>query len=233
MKTYAIIPARSGSKGIPNKNIVNLLGRPLIAYTIHHALNTPEISKVFVSTDDQRIASVAVDCGADVIKRPRDISGDSSPVEDTIKHFLFTLEQDQDELDILVFLQTTSPIRKKDDISLAIDTFISEAADSLFSSRKIEGFIWGKRGLSYKPIGYKPNKRPMRQELSAINEEENGSIYIFKPWILKKYNARIGGKVASYHMDLFSSIQIDEPEDIEIAEKVLTVFDKYSVPGEY
>src|SRR4030043_1395576 len=85
-KIIAIIPARGGSKGIPKKNIINFSGRPLLAWSIEDAKNSSLIDAVYVSTDDKEIAKVSQKYGAEVIWRPKEISGDFSPSEDTLKH---------------------------------------------------------------------------------------------------------------------------------------------------
>ena len=110
MHTVAIIPARGGSKGLQNKNIYPVAGRPLLAWTILQALASTSIERVFVTTDDQAIASVAKEYGAEVIVRPAELSGDKATSESAILHAAGVIEQDYHiPLDIIVFLQATSP----------------------------------------------------------------------------------------------------------------------------
>lgn len=218
LRIVCIIPARGGSKGIKNKNIQLILGKPLIAYSIKHSLNTISITNTYVSTDSEEIAEIAEKYSAKVIIRPDDISGDYSKVEEALKHSLTSINE---EPDLVVFLQVTSPIRKKNDISNAIRKLIDEGADSLFSSRKIEGFIWKANSINLTPINYDFRNRPMRQDLDYQYKEENGSIYIFKPEILEKYNSRLESKITDYPMDLLSSVQIDYPNDIKLVENIL------------
>ena len=85
-KIVAIIPARKGSKGIKDKNIINLNGKPLVAYSINYAKNSNLIDKTFVSTDGKKIASISKKFGADIIRRPKNISGDNIALEPTISH---------------------------------------------------------------------------------------------------------------------------------------------------
>lgn len=218
MKIYSFIPARGGSKGIPNKNICPILGEPLLLYSLKHSINTKAITKTFVSTDSKEIADLSLNNGASVIDRPKEISGDFSTTEQALKHFLNIIDE---KPDLVVFLQATSPVRRKDDISNAINRIIDKGADSLFSSRKIEGFIWKDNIESIKPINYEYGNRPMRQELKIHYKEENGSIYIFKPKILEKYNSRLGGIITDYPMDLLSSAQVDSLNDIQVIEDIL------------
>lgn len=218
MNIIAIIPARGGSKEIPQKNIIDFAGKPLIAWTIEQAKSSNLIYDVYVSSDSQEILTVASNYGAKPILRPKAISGDKSSSESALLH---ALNQIRKEPDLVVFLQATSPIRKKDDIDNAINKFIDEGADSLFSSRKIEGFIWREHNKRISPVNYDYMNRPMRQEIKNYYKEENGSIYIFKPRILLEMNARLGKKIIDYPMDMLCSIQIDYPEDIKLAESIL------------
>jgi len=207
-----IIPARGGSKGIPKKNIQLLHGKPLIVHSIQQALNTKSIDKVIVSTDSDDIQDVSLEAGATVILRPDEISGDSAQSEQALIHVLDTIKE---QPDIIVFLQATSPLRQKDDIQNAIDLFIKEDADSLFSSNELHGFVWQLGTLrSWKSEGYKV--RPMRQSM-ARKVIENGSIYIFRQEVLRHYNSRLGGHIIDYPMHPFCQFQIDTPEDIELA----------------
>lgn len=219
MKTITIIPARGGSKGIKNKNIIKLAGRPLIGWTIEQARNSLLIKEVFVSTDDNKIADISRDFGAEVIMRPAVLSTDISSSEEALLHALDVIESmDKRKIDIVVFLQATSPIREKNDIDNAISKFLSEQADSLFSCVRLEDyFIWGKKDESYVSVNYDFQNRKIRQHI-VPQYLENGSIYIFKPELLRKEKNRLGGKIAIYEMAFWKSYQVDELDDLEICE---------------
>lgn len=228
-RILALIPARGGSKGIPRKNIQSLGGKPLLAYSIEAALKTPSIDRVVVSTDDDDIGAVARQYGAEVIWRPAEISGDSASSESALLHALDHLQDlNGYQPDLVVFLQATSPIRQPHDVQNAIDHLLQEDADSLFSACHIEGFIWQSVGGRISPVNYEPERRPLRQELEKEIVEENGSIYIFKPWVLRQHHSRLGGKIAIYPMSRLSSLQIDRPADLELAEKVLSILPSQS-----
>ena len=257
-QTLCIIPARGGSKGISGKNIRPLGGKPLLAWSIEQARQTPQVSQVFVSTDSAEIAAVARDYGAEVIMRPPEISGDTASSESALIHALDYLERaeggnlkPEDQLenererancqapsavglqlsafsfqpctpDLVVFLQPTSPLREADDIQKAIETLEREQADSLFSACRVEGFVWraekdgGVRSFSYDHLN-----RPRRQD-APEDLIENGSIYIFKPWVLRQFNNRLGGKIAVYRMSHLNSFQIDDPADLELVESLMS-----------
>jgi N-acylneuraminate cytidylyltransferase len=220
----AIIPARGGSKGIPKKNIQPLAGKPLLAYTIQSAKRAHSIARVVVSTDDAEIAAVAEQYGAEVIWRPADISGDTATSESALLHALDHLrDREGYEPDLVVFLQATSPLRQSDDIQKAIETLAREEADSLFSACPVEGFVWRSSAAGVAPLNYDPTARPRRQELAEEILEENGSIYIFKPWVLRNYDSRLGGKIAVYRMSRLDSFQVDTFADLKWMEKLLSI----------
>lgn len=220
-KVLAIIPARGGSKGIPGKNVHPLAGKPLIAYTIEQALAASRVTRVVVSTDSDTIADVARRYGAEVVRRPDSLSGDEATSESALLHCLDSLKTgEQYEPDLVVFLQATSPLRSASDIEQAITTFENEQADSLFSACPQHGFVWRVKAGSVAPLNYDPRCRPRRQA-APDDIVENGSIYIFKPWVLSELECRLGGKIAVYRMAWLDSLQIDEPADIPVVEFLL------------
>lgn len=212
-KTIAVIPARGGSKGIPNKNIVDFCGRPLVAWTIIQAMHTKEIDAVYVSSDSEEILSVGMKYGAKAIKRPAEISGDRANTESAIQH---ALEVTGNSVGAVVILQPTSPLRKSDDLSRAISQFRDGNCDSLFSGAVLEDFlIWEKDANAVlKSLNYDYKNRGMRQD-RAPQYVENGSIYISKPKIIADGN-RLGGSIGIYLMNYWQSFEIDCFEDLEI-----------------
>jgi N-acylneuraminate cytidylyltransferase len=222
MPVIAIIPARGGSKGIPRKNLLPLAGKPLLAHSILQARQTPTITRVVVSTDDQEIAAVAREWDAEVILRPSEISGDRASSESALLHALdFLKHKEGYDPGFVVFLQATSPIRRPGEIQAAIEALRRENADSLFSACRVEGFTWRLRNGSVAPVNYDPAKRPLRQELLEEIWEENGSLYIFKPFVLREFNSRLGGKIVLHPMSRLDSFQIDEPGDFELIEALM------------
>jgi len=216
-----IIPARGGSKGIPDKNLYKVAGKPLIAHTIEQALATAAVKRVVVSTDDSRIAGTAKQYGAEIIRRPKNISGPKATSESALLHALVALKKNEHyEPQIVLFLQATSPLRESGDIQEAIETLAREKADSLFSYTRTHSFVWRKRGHRWQDYTYDYKKRPRRQD-APLDVMENGSIYIFKPWVLRKFKNRLGGKIAGYEMSLRTSFQIDTQEDSDLIEKLM------------
>lgn len=223
MEILAIIPARGGSKGIPRKNVQLLGGKPLIAWSIEAALKAPSVGRVVVSTDDAEIGDVSHKYGAEVVWRPANISGDEATSESALEHVLKTLaERDSYRPDLVVFLQATSPLRASGDVQGAINTMLDSGVDSLFSGCPIEGFIWARYlDDAVRPINFDPNHRLRRQDRIGTHWEENGSIYVFYPWVLEQYSRRIAGHVAVYPMGRLNSYQVDEPADLELMERLL------------
>lgn len=217
----ALIPARGGSRGIPRKNIQPVGGKPLLAYSIEHARQSPAVTRVIVSTDDSEIARVAQERSAEVIWRPAEISGDTATSESALLHALDHLRNTEDyEPDLVVFLQATSPLRQPDDVQKAVETLQYEQADSLFSACRVHGFVWRKQGDQLLSLTYDYRNRLRRQD-SSEDLVENGSIYVFKPWVLRQFNNRLGGKIAVYLMNVLDSFQVDEQEDLSLMEQLL------------
>lgn len=213
-----IIPARGGSKGIPRKNIRLVAGKPLLAHTLEQALGTPSISRVVVSTDSAEIASITAQYGAEVVWRPSEISGDAAPSEAALLHTLdYLRDKEAYEPEFVVFLQATSPIRQKNDIENAVQTFRAQEADSLLSLGPLEGFVWRNEGGALTSLNYDYRHRQRRQD-APEDLIENGSIYVFKPWVLRTYHNRLGGKIVSYRMGAVESLQVDEEEDLVLVE---------------
>ena len=213
IEVLGIIPARGGSKGVHKKNIRLLAGKPLINYTIENALDSNLISRVIVSTDDIDIISTADQCGAEVVRRPLELATDTCSSELALLHTLDYLERKEKYVpDIVVFLQATSPFRKKNDIDNAIKKLLDSKSDSLFSGNISHNFHWQLKAGMLEPLDYDYMYRPMRQKLTPVYNE-NGSIYVFKTEVLKKYKSRLGGNIAVYEMDFINSFQIDTEED--------------------
>ncbi len=219
MKVISIIPARGGSKGIPKKNIALLNGKPLISYTINQSLCSKNIDRTIVSTEDDEILMVSKKYGAEVIKRPKELAKDKTPTEPVLHHVLDFLEKNESySPDYVVLLQCTSPLRSNDDIDNAIKKIIEENADSLFSCSKLKDyFLWTKKGDSYCSINYDYKKRKRKQDIKP-QFHENGSIYVFRPEILKREKNRLGGKITIYEMDFWKSFQIDYYHDLDLCE---------------
>ena len=220
-RIVAIIPARGGSKRIPEKNLALLGGVPLVVHSIKHALQSPSVTEVVVSTDHPRIAEVSVSAGASVVIRPHDLASDEATSESALIHALdVRLGKGNDDPELVVFLQCTSPVRGPNDIEEAISTLKRENADSLFSACLFNRLIWALNDSGLYSLNYDFKSRQREQDM-AKQFRENGSIYVFKPNVLRQFNNRLGGRIAIHRMDYWGSFQIDEPKDFELIECIL------------
>jgi CMP-N-acetylneuraminic acid synthetase len=210
MKIVSLIPARGGSKEIPDKNIINLKGKPLIYYTIQASKNS-SVDETWVSTNSSKISVISEGYGANIIKRPNKISKDDSKSEEALLHFAKRVD-----FDILVFIQATSPLLTSEYINIGLD--MMKKYDSVFSVTR-EHWIprWNKK---HEPDGWDIQKRPMRQD---VEEKflENGAFYITKKQSLLKSKLRYSGKIGMVEMPLNLSFQIDTQDDLELVGKLL------------
>ena len=210
MRTVSLLPARGGSKGIPNKNIAPLNGKPLIYYAIRASLNS-ESQETWVSTDNDEIKRVSIECGARVIDRPAEISKDYSQSEEALLHFCSEVD-----FDTLVFIQPTSPLVESTHIDTGIQ--MMNEYDSIFSVYK-EHWVprWTKE---VNPDGWDVNNRPMRQQMDE-KYVENGAFYITKKDNLLQSKLRYSGKIGVVEMPLHKSFQIDTEEDLALIGNML------------
>jgi len=218
MKVIALIPARGGSKGIPRKNICNLAGQPLISWSIAAALDASCVDEVYVSTEDDEIASVAEMDGVPVIERPADLAQDETPTEPVMLH---AAEELGWAFDYMVLLQPTSPIRPDRILDMAITRLFVREADSLLTVHREHGFRWSHdqvRGFWY-PVDYPLRRRPRRQDRNGLME--NGNIFITSRKVLQMDQCRLGGRIETFTIPRMWGLEIDEPDDLWLAEQVL------------
>lgn len=220
MKIIAVIPARGGSKGVPRKNILEVVGVPLIAYSILAAQNSNYIERVIVTTDDDEISAISKQYGAEVIIRPPELSGDIIMPDASIVHALESLAEDNYYPDCVVFLQPTSPIRFKNDIDNALEIFIKNEVDTVFSGVDIHPFFWRKHEDTFLPVNFNPKARKRRQECDP-EIIENGSIYVSRTSNYIKYKDRFGQKVMPYIMANHTLFEIDEKSDFSLIESLM------------
>lgn len=219
MNSLAIIPARGGSKGIPQKNVRLLAGKPLIAHTIECARQSKSISRIIVSTDDPEIAAVSEQYGAEVIWRPAEISGDIASSEIALLHALEHLKATENYYpDFIVFLQCTSPLTSPEDIDGTVQVLHDEGADSAFTATPFHYFLWNKN-QSGEAVGINHDKcvRPMRQEREP-QYVETGAVYVMRTEGFLKMKHRFFGKTVMHITPPERRWEIDEPIDFRVAE---------------
>jgi len=212
MKNIAIIPARGGSKRLPQKNIKLLDGFPLLSFSILFAqANSEIIDEIYVSTDDEDIKNIALKYGAKVIDRPKDLSGDLEPTVSALKHVLQSIDS---EFDNVVLLQATNPIRPKNLLKEAFEIYQKENSNSLFTvSRNHKKF--GKiTDQKFIPYNYKIGQRSQDIEPLYL---ENGLLYITKASLIHE-DIIISEDAFPFEIDhIFASVDIDTQEDFDYA----------------
>ena len=217
----AIIPARGGSRGIPRKNVRPLCGKPLIAYTIEAALSSKLIDRVVVSSEDEEIATISSQYGAEVIERPPELATDNSPTEPVLEHTVGYLQQTQDyKADIVILLQPTSPLRNHRHIDEALGSFLSNEYDSLLSVCRSHLFLWRMGRDGAYPLNFDFRDRPRRQD-KELEYQENGAIFVTRLEILLQGHNRLGGKVGLYVMPREESCEIDSEFDLWSCEEYI------------
>jgi len=226
-KILAVIPARGGSKGIPNKNIVEIGGNPLIKYTIDTALGSEMLTHCVVSTDSDEISDVAKSCGALVpFKRPKHLSDDKALSLPVMQHAVEFMEAEQGyQYDLVIMLQPTTPLRQTKDIDNAINLLFDGNADSVISVFEVEGHhplrikrVVDGRLINYIDQGHE-DMRP-RQELPPVYIR-NGAIYATRRNVLIKSNSFVGVDSRAYIMPDDRSVNIDTIDDLFLAENYL------------
>lgn len=225
----AIIPARSGSKGLPGKNIKLLCGKPLIAWSIEAALESKYIDEVMVSTDCENIADIAVQFGSTVpFIRPANLAADTALSIDVIKHVIeFYRSKFSRSFDYIVLLEPTSPLRTTDDVDGAIAKLLENSqAHSIVGICKTESqnpaFLVKKEqsGLlvGYENLGMKVVRR---QDISDVYFLE-GSIYISDIPVLLEKGTFYHDQTLGYEVPKWKSFEIDDLDDFIIVEALMS-----------
>jgi len=226
-KIIAIIPARGGSKGILRKNIIELRGRPLIDYTIQPARSVSRIEHLIVSTDDDEIAKISKQLGADVpFMRPKVLATDKAESAPVIIDAVERMELLKGiTYDSILMLQPTSPLRTSEHIEKALDLFYSQTCDSVVTVVSVGGMhpfrmkrLVGDRLVNYIDQGFW-DMRP-RQVLPPAYIR-NGAIYLIKRDLLLKDKKLIGEHCLGMVMSDEESVNIDTGLDLKLADLLL------------
>ena len=223
-RAIAIIPARGGSKGIPQKNLFPFGGKPLICWNIEAALAANTVTQVIVSTDDAEIAEVSRQAGAKVVMRPDAISTDIASSEDALIHTLGQLDQLPD---LTVFLQCTSPLTESEDIDKCIQHLIRTNADSAFTATESHRFLW-KNTESAVGINHDAATRKRRQDMEK-EFAENGAVYVMRTEGFLQARHRFFGKTVISEMPATRTWEIDSYDDIHVAEALFALRKKTHV----
>lgn len=224
-KVLAIIPARGGSKRLPRKNVLPLQDKPLIAWSIDAGLQSRYIDRVVVSTDCDEIAQIAIEYGADVpFMRPAEIAGDTASTDSVLLHLLASLSSDS-QVDIVVVLQPTSPLRTAEDIDLVLELLIEKQAEGVVSVCECaHSPFWSNSLPSDGNMGafIRDDVKGKRSQDLPTCYRLNGAVYAFTADALIA-NRGIGytKSVFSFEMPALRSVDIDHELDFKLAEVIL------------
>lgn len=221
-KTFlAIIPARSGSKGVKDKNIKLLCGKPLVQYTIEEAIKSNIFDEIFLSTDSSKYADIAIKCGASVpFLRPDEISQDKSNANEYIIHTINEYKKIRKDFDYFILLQPTSPLRTSDDIINATNILIDENMDSVISVCEAE----------HSPFAYNilPENNSLHNFILKSNNKNrqeagryyriNGAIYAMRCQKYIESNDFYNINSKAYIMKQENSVDIDTELDFKFSE---------------
>ena len=216
-----LIPARGGSKGIPRKNLLNVGGKPLLAWSIETALQCSSPNFVVVSSNDDEIGGVAISLGAKFIKRPEHLASDVSSTEEAMLHSLENLLT-HNAFSHIVLLQATCPIRRPFMIDMAFKQLLNDESDSLVGVVRESPFLWSGPTADGKPK-YDVANRPMRQSFAEadFNYRETGNIYITSVQAFMNTNVRVSGKTSLFILDENEALDIDTLDDADRASSIL------------
>ncbi len=224
VKALAIIPARGGSKGIPNKNIIQLSGKPLMNWTIEACLQSSFVSRVIVSSDDEDILETAIAAGSEALTRPLNLASDEALTVPVISHVIESLGEQLIGIRYIVLMQPTSPLRTASHLNSAFQKLLTSNASSLISVVKpnhspLKSFLVNDSYLK----GIVNDEYPFmgRQDLPATYQA-NGAIYIVDIDEFQMKKSLLTEKCIPFEMDANSSIDIDNYSDLKLAEEIIS-----------
>jgi len=223
-RMLTLIPARGGSKGVRRKNVRSVGGKPLIAWSIEAALAARGVDNVIVTTDDAEIAKVARLCGAEVLERPPEIAGDSTPMIEVVEHALAELDKPRGNYTHLLLLQPTAPARIPADITDAYRAIEASGADSLISvfvdvdKHPARAYTISENLLI--PYEEEP-KGSLRQDLPAVYHR-NGAIYLSRVDFIRKNRRLWSATPQAFVMPKERSLNIDDELDLLIADLLMS-----------
>lgn len=219
-RVLVIIPARGGSKGLAKKNVQRVGGRPLIVRTVECACSATRVSRVVVSTDDDEIAALAQHAGAEIVRRPAELSGDAASSEDALLHVLEVLrETERYQPDVVVFMQCTSPLTAAADVDGTIALLSAQPADCAFTVTPSHATLWREETGGWTSVNRDAVNRPPRQH-RAPEYQETGAVYAMNTTGFLAARSRFFGRVAAYVTPRARAIEIDDHLDLDIANAV-------------
>lgn len=232
METLAIIPARGGSVGIPQKNIRILANKPLIEYTINTVKKSSEVNRIIVSTDDIKIAKISLSLGAEIpFLRPKNLSKNTTTNLEVIRHTIRILNlKESYKPDIITILQPTSPLRTSQIIDKSIRSLKKSHATSVLTVVPVKdhpSILFSKNTKFLKPLDPNFEKQTIRQKRNTLFRP-TGSVYTFWYKTLLEHNSIYGPKILPIIIsDEALNIDIDTTFNFFVSEMTLKFWDKF------
>ncbi len=217
----AVIPARGGSKGIPGKNLRTVGGVSLVVRAVRACRAAQAVQEVVVSTDDDAIAAAASAAGAQVVRRPDALAGDTASSESALLHALDALGADPD---VLLFVQCTSPFVVPADLDAAVELVTSGQADSAFAAVATYEFLWRRVDSHAVGVNHDAAYRPRRQDRQA-DHRESGGFYAMDTAGFRRAGMRFFGRTAVVEVAEHTALEIDTPLELAMAEALAPLVD--------
>ncbi|MEU3911168.1 acylneuraminate cytidylyltransferase family protein [Streptomyces sp. NPDC029721] len=226
----AVIPARGGSKGIPGKNVAEVGGVPLVARAVRACLGAAQVTRVAVSTDDAAIARAAREAGAEVVDRPAELGSDRASSESALLHALDVLEERHSEaVDVLVFVQCTSPFLTSEEVDEAVLAIVRDGADSAFTAVPFHGFLWTAdpgHGAGHRARGVNHDSAVrLRRQDRTPEYLESGAVYAMRAEGFRRSGHRFFGRTQLVPTAPERAIELDEPGDLDRARALAPLLD--------
>lgn len=223
MKTFAFIFARSGSKGVPGKNIRPINGKPLLAYSINTAKRIPQISRVFVSTDDKVIADTGSKYGAEIIDRPVELSQDDSPEWMAWAHAIEWLDNKGEGFDCFVSLPTTAPLRKPSDVIACLNSLDNQTdiVVTMTEAKRSPYFNMVRKKDEYIHLLIKNKNIYSRRQSVPLAYDMTTVAYVTRPSFIKNSKNIFDGRVKGVLVPKERSVDIDDEFDFVFAEHLI------------
>ncbi len=215
MRWVALLPLRGGSKSIPGKNLRNIAGRPLYAWSLEAALASGCFDAVYLASDAAAIrddARARFGTRIEVIDRAPENASDTASSESVMLEFAARVGSD-----VLALVQATSPLTRAEDFRAARARFEREGLDSLLTGVELKRFFWTHDG---QPLNYDPARRPRRQDFAGT-VMENGAFYFTRTTLLQQTGSRLGGRIGVHRMHEDCAAELDEPADWPLIEALL------------
>ncbi|MEU7025524.1 acylneuraminate cytidylyltransferase [Streptomyces sp. NPDC015232] len=226
----AVIPARGGSKGVPAKNLAPVAGVPLVGRAVRACLGAPAVTDVVVSTDDPAIADAARAFGAEAVRRPDELSGDTASSESAVLHAMDAFEATHGRAaDVVLLVQCTSPFLTATEVDETARRITEGAADTAFTAAPAHGFLWRDTEAGATGVNHDKAHRPRRQDREP-EFLETGAVYAMAADGFRTRRHRFFGRTELVVTDPARVLEVDDPHDLARARALAPLLDEPVTP---